>query len=89
MPPDQFGFECFEESLDSSIIKAIALAAHGYPEAQIAQPLLIIVEAILTTSVGVMKAARWRASKCHGIVQGLQSQITFQAIADGPTHNPT
>ena len=84
VPPDQFGLEGFEEGLDGSIVVAVALAAHRYLEAHFPQPLLIIVRTILAASVGVMNAALRRVAKGHGIVQCLQSQITFQAIAELP-----
>lgn len=81
VPPDQFGFEGFEEGLDGGIIIAVSLTAHRHLEAQIAQPLLIIVGTVLTATVSVVKAAWWRVAKGHGIVQSLQCQIAFQAIA--------
>ena len=39
VPPDQFGFEGFEEGLDGSIVVAVAFAAHRYMESYFPQPL--------------------------------------------------
>lgn len=50
-PPDEFGFRRFEEGFDGRIIIAISLAAHGCLKAKLAQPLLIIISAVLATPV--------------------------------------
>ena len=34
VPPDQFGFESFEEGLDGGVVVTVTLAAHRYCEAQ-------------------------------------------------------
>jgi CRISPR/Cas system-associated endonuclease Cas3-HD len=47
LPPDQFGFQGLEESLDSGIVVTVALAAHRHHEAKVMQPLLIIMRTIL------------------------------------------
>lgn len=85
VPPDQFRLEGFEEGFGSSIVVAVSSPAHGHFEACFTQPLLIIMGTILTATIGVMKAAWWRVAKRHGIVQSLQCQIKFQAIAGCPT----
>ena len=87
VPPDQFGFEGFEECLDSCIVIAIASATHRYFEAQVTQALLIVMRTVLAASVGVVKTILWWVSKGHGIVQRLQCQIAFQAIASCPSHD--
>ena len=46
VPPDQFGFEGFEECLDSCIVIAIASATHRYFETQVTQALLIVMGTI-------------------------------------------
>lgn len=84
VPPDQFGLEGLEEGFNGGIVVTVALAAHRYPEAPFLQPFLIVVGTILTASICMVNAALWRVTKCHSIVQGLQSQITFQAIAGSP-----
>ena len=87
VPPDQFGFEGFEEGLNGGIVVTVSFAAHGYFEAYFTHPFLIVMGTILTATVCMMDAAWWRVARCHCIVQGLQRQITFQAIADGPADN--
>ena len=86
--PDQFGFEGFEKGFDGGIVITVPYVAHRDFEAQLTQPLLIVMGTILTASVSVMNATLWWVAKRHRIVQGLQCQVTFQAIADGPTDDP-
>ena len=43
LTPDQFGLQCFEESLDHGIVIAVALTAHGNLEAMLAQELLVLM----------------------------------------------
>jgi hypothetical protein len=81
--PDQFCFEGFKEGLDGGIVVAATSATHRYFEAQLTQSLLIVMRTILTSPIRVMDAAWWRVSKRHCIVQSLQRQIAFQAIANG------
>ena len=69
VPPDQFGLYGLEEGLNGSIVVAVSSTAHGHFEAYFTQPLLIIMGTILTAAIRVMKAAWWRASKHHCIVQ--------------------
>ena len=47
MTPDQFCLECFEKGFDGGIVIAISFATHRDCEAQLLQPLLVIVRAIL------------------------------------------
>ena len=48
------------------VVVAIALAAHGYLEAMLAQDLLIIVGTILAAPVGMVDAALWRLTERDG-----------------------
>lgn len=56
MPPDQLGLDRLEERLDGGIVITIALAAHRYLEAVLAQNLLVIVRTILAAAVCVVDA---------------------------------
>ena len=56
MPPDQFCFDGFEERLDGSVVVTIALAAHRYLEAMLAQDFLVVVRTILATAIRVVDA---------------------------------
>ena len=100
VPPNQFGFDGFEEGLDGGVIVTITLAAHPLPgsgllanhetgdlEAMLAQDLLVIVRTILTATVGMMDAALGRRSECYGHVQSPDRQVTLHPIADGPTND--
>ncbi len=60
--PDQFGLDRFAEALDSSVIVAIALAAHRRVEAMLAQNLLIVVRTVLAAAIAVEDAAPRRGS---------------------------
>ena len=87
VPPNQFGLEGFENGLDGSIVVTVAIAAHRYLEAHFPQPFLIFMGTILAATIGVVKAAlRW-VSERHSIVQGLQSQVDFEAIAGCPANH--
>ena len=57
VPPDQFGLERLEETLDCGIIVTISLAAHGRQQLVTAKPLLILVRTILRAAIGVVNAA--------------------------------
>ena len=45
---------------------------------------LTIVAAILTASVGVMNASRWRLAQIYRHLQGADGEILLHAVADGP-----
>ena len=57
MPPDQFSLDGFEERFDGSVVVTIALPAHRYFEAVLAQDLLIIMRTILAAAIRVLDAA--------------------------------
>lgn len=61
VPPDEFRLQGFEEGFNGCVIIAVTLAAHGYFETKLAQPLLVVMGTILATSVGMMDAACRRA----------------------------
>jgi hypothetical protein len=84
--PDEFGLQCFEEGFDHSIIPAVSLSAHRHFEAQLAHSLLIIVRAILATTVCVMNAAWWWITQGNSPVEGLQCQILLEPLL---TAHPT
>ncbi len=78
--PDQFGFDGFEEGLNSSIVITVALATHRYFEAMLAQTLLIIVRAILAAAIGMMNAARRRPAEFQREVQRFQANFNLTSL---------
>ena len=89
MPPDQFGFDYFEESLNGSIIVAIAFARLRYLESVLVQNLLIIMRTVLRPAIRVLDAAFGRLSERFGHPQSSDSSVAFLAVAHGLTgHTP-
>ena len=87
--PNQLSLDRLEERLDSGVVVAVAFAAHRYLEFVLAQEFLIIVRTVLAAAIRVMVAALWRLSQSDGHVQCPDCQITFHAVAYGPTdHSP-
>ena len=89
VPPDQFGLDGLEERLDNRVIVAVAFTAHGYLESMLAQTFLVIVRAILGTSIRVMDAALGRLSQGDSHVQRADRQVPFHPVADSPANDPT
>jgi len=87
--PNQLSLDRLEERLDSGVVVAVAFAAHRYLESVLAQEFLIIVRTVLAVAIRVMNTAFWRLSQSDGHVQCPDCQITFHAVAYGPTeHSP-
>ena len=84
VPPDQFGFQRFEEGLNGGIVKAISFAAHRHLKALIAQALLVVMTAILATAIGVVNTARWWLTQIDRHVECADCEVFLHAIADRP-----
>ena len=50
----------------------------------LARDFLVVVRTILAAAVGVMDAALWWSPQGNGHVQGLDRQVAFHPVADGP-----
>ena len=87
--PDKLGLKRFEESLHNRIIVTIPFAAHGYLEAIFVQLFLVIVRAILASTVCMVDAVFGRLAKSHGHVQCPDGQIALHAVADSPADHTT
>jgi hypothetical protein len=86
--PDHFGFEGFEKALDSCVVIAIALSAHGRCHTMFSQDLLIVVRTVLAAAVRVVNAALWGPAQGNSHVQGADRQVFLHPVADGPCCYP-
>lgn len=84
VPPDQFGFQGFEEGLNGRIIIAITFPAHRHLKSLLAQAFLIVMTAILAAAIGVMNTARCWLTQIDRHVEGTDGEILLHAIADRP-----
>jgi len=66
LPPEQFGLHQFEEGLDGGIVKAIALAAHRWPQPVFLHAFLIVIGAILAAAISMKDTAFWRSAQVGG-----------------------
>ena len=87
--PQELGLDRFEEGLDRSVVVAIPGSTHRYPEAMLAQNLLIIVGTILATAIRMVDAALGWSPQRKGHVQRPDRQVAFHPVADSPAdHSP-
>ena len=84
MPPDQLGFQGFEERFHGRIIIAVSFSAHRHSKALIPQAFLIVVTAILTASVCVVNASRCRLTQIDRHVERADRKVLLHTIANGP-----
>ena len=84
VPPDQFGFQRFEEGLNGRIIVTISFAAHRHLKALLAQAFLIVMTAILAAPVGMVNASRCWLAQVDRHVEGADRKVLLHAIADRP-----
>ena len=84
LPPNQFGFQRFEEGLDDGFTIVVSLTAHRDLEAVLFQQLLVIVRAILASTVPMMDTAFGWLAQINRHLQGTHCQIFLQPVADGP-----
>lgn len=89
MRPDQFGFDGFEEYLNGRVVMAVALAAQQFLEAILVQYFLIIVRAVLASTIPVEDATFGQCSERNGPVQRPDRKAAFHPVADSPAdHTP-
>lgn len=54
--PDQVSLDGFEECVDRCMVVEVALAAHGYLKAVLAQDFLVVVRTVLAAAIAVEDA---------------------------------
>lgn len=87
--PEHFCLDRFEEGFNRRIIVTIASSAHRYLEAVLTQDLLVIMRAVLASTIGVVDTALGWSPQSNGHVQGPDRQIAFHPVADSPAnHTP-
>ncbi len=87
MPPDQFRFYGFEERFDSSVIVAIAPAAHRYLEPMLLQDFLVVMRTVLVATVGVVNTAPRRSAQSNCHFQRSDRQVPHHPITDSPAND--
>jgi len=87
-PPNELGFQGFEERLDHGVVMAIPLAGHRDQDGVLLQLGLIIDRAILAATIGVMDQSGCRTAHGQGFAQGGESQVAMQPVAGCPANDP-
>jgi hypothetical protein len=85
LPPDQFGFQRFEERLDRRVVVTIALAAHRWLDLVLLELFLVIVDGILAAAIAVEDTVFWRLAQVYGHIESTDRQILLHPIADRST----
>jgi len=84
VPPDQLCLDGFEKRLDSSVVITVSLAGHRHLELMLPQDFLIIVRAILRSTVRVVNTLWRRLAQIDRHLQGTDRKVAFHAIGHGP-----
>lgn len=78
--PNQFCLEEFEEALDSRVIKAISLAAHGRHQLVTTKTLLVLVRTELGAPIRVMNAAGRGRRRTTAISKARNARSCFMRL---------
>lgn len=87
LPPQQLGFQRFDEGQGGGIIVAIAPAAHRWLEPVFLQAFLVIIGAVLAAAIRVKDAAFGRLAQVGGHIQRPYRQVLLHPVADSPAND--
>ena len=87
-PPDELGFQGFDERLDHGVVIAIPLAGHRDQDAVVLELGLIIARAILATAIRMTDQPGRRTGHGQGFAQSGKSQVAMQPVAGCPADDP-
>src|SRR5689334_21127732 len=87
-PPNELGFQGFDERLAHGAVIGIPLAGHRYQDGVALQLALTIDRAILAATIGVMDQSISRTAPGHGFAQGGESQLAMLPVAASLANYP-
>lgn len=84
---NQLAFQGGKETFHRGIVITIAPPAHTSLQVMISQQSLVVVAGILTAPIRVMDQTRRGLAGLNGHLQGVDDQLSLQAVTHGPTDN--